>query len=64
MTGLFDKIKKRAGFREKADAKSAEVEVKPVNDKEVKPKSCRDAKPLRQAQENRKRKFLITRIAF
>lgn len=37
MTGLFDKIKKRAGTKEKADAKSAEVEFKPA--KEVKPKA-------------------------
>ena len=34
MTGLFDKIKKRAGVRGQADAKSAEVEFKPA--KEVK----------------------------
>lgn len=32
MTGLFDKIKKRAGFKEKADAKSAEVELKPAKE--------------------------------
>ena len=37
MTGLFDKIKKRAGFREKADAKSAEVEFKPESVKVEKP---------------------------
>lgn len=37
MTGLFDKIKKRAGVKEKSDAKSAEVEFKPV--KEVKSKT-------------------------
>lgn len=30
MTGLFDKIKKRAGLKGQADAKSAEVEFGPV----------------------------------
>lgn len=37
MTGLFDKIKKRAGFKEKADAKSAEIELKPESVKVEKP---------------------------
>lgn len=35
MTGLFDKIKKRAGIKGHADAKSAEVEFRPVKEKAV-----------------------------
>ncbi len=61
MTGLFDKIKKRAGLRGQADAKSAEVEFKPVethsNASVLKSKKAVETQNLASAQKTEKKIF-------
>ncbi len=57
MTGLFDRIKKRAGIKGQADAKSAEVEFGPVKENEVKPKKAVETQNLASVQKIEKKIF-------
>ena len=57
MTGLFDRIKKRAGIKGQADAKSAEAEFGPVKENEVKPKKVVETQNLASVQKIEKKIF-------